>query len=119
MTDPKIITSEMRAGIWQAELTGTAPDQVTVSHAGTKLEGVSVEGDPSRGCWRITVPIPAAAMSDGVQTFVVQDGQGATFADFAIAAGDVLADDLRAEVALLRAELDMLKSAFRKHSSES
>ena len=39
--------------------------------------------------------------------------------DFTLMAGDAVADDLRAEVELLRAELDMLKRAFRRHCLET
>ena len=39
--------------------------------------------------------------------------------DFTLIAGEPLADDLRAEVELLRAELDMLKRAFRRHCLET
>jgi hypothetical protein len=38
---------------------------------------------------------------------------------FTLIAGDVLGDDIRAEVDLLRAELDMLKRAFRRHCVET
>jgi hypothetical protein len=33
-------------------------------------------------------------------------------------AGDVLEDDVRAEISLLRDELEMLKRAFRRYASE-
>lgn len=62
------------------------------------------------------MPIPAERIADGVQTFVIRDrrtDQG--LASFAIVAGDALAEDIRAEIGLLRAELDMLKKAFRRH----
>ena len=38
---------------------------------------------------------------------------------FTLIAGEALGDDLRAEVSLLRAELDMLKRAFRRHCLET
>jgi hypothetical protein len=38
---------------------------------------------------------------------------------FSIVAGDALAEDIRAELSLLRAELDMLKKAFRRHCVET
>ena len=38
---------------------------------------------------------------------------------FSIVAGDALAEDIRAELTLLRAELDMLKKAFRRHCVET
>jgi hypothetical protein len=34
-------------------------------------------------------------------------------------AGEVLSDDFRSEVSLLRAELDLLKRAFRRHCLET
>ena len=40
-------------------------------------------------------------------------------ASFSIVAGDALAEDIRAELSLLRAELDMLKKAFRRHCVET
>jgi hypothetical protein len=55
-----------------------------------------------------------------VQTFLVREaGSGATLGHFTIVAGVPLEADLRAEVDLLRAELDMLKKAFRRHCVES
>jgi hypothetical protein len=38
---------------------------------------------------------------------------------FSIVAGDALAEDIRAELSLLRAELDMLKKGFRRHCLET
>ena len=39
--------------------------------------------------------------------------------DFALMSGDALSYDIRAEVTLLREELDMLKRAFRRHCLET
>jgi hypothetical protein len=44
---------------------------------------------------------------------------GETLAHFTIITGVPMEDDLRAEVDLLRAELDMLKRAFRRHCVET
>ncbi len=115
----KIINAELRAGVWTGELVGDIPQDIHVRHEGKALEGVTINALQERGSHRISVPIPANLISDGVQTFVVQDGTGHTLTHFSILAGDVLAHDLRAEVALLRAELDMLKQAFRRHCGES
>lgn len=66
------------------------------------------------------MPIPAEAVADGVQTFVIFDAAGSTrLGDFTLIAGEAVSDDLRAEVELLRAELDMLKRAFRRHCLET
>ena len=59
--------------------------------------------------------MPPHLFNDGLQTFVVSDESGATVTSFSLLAGDALADDLRAEINLLRNELDLLKKAFRQH----
>lgn len=111
----KIINGELRAGVWSGELVEGTADGLRVLHEGQALDGVTATALPDRDSTRISVPVPSTLISDGVQTFVVEDGTGRMLASFAILAGDVLAHDLRAEIALLRAELDILKSAFRKH----
>ena len=113
----KIINAELRAGVWTGELTGGSAEGIAVLHEGKALNGVTTTALPGRDSTLIRVPVPAELISDGVQTFVVQDPDGRTLTSFAILAGEVLAHDLRAEIDLLRAELDMLKSAFRKHVS--
>jgi hypothetical protein len=66
------------------------------------------------------VPIPAEALSEGVQTFLIREAaSGDKLAHFTIITGVVMEDDIRAEMDLLRAELDMLKRAFRRHCLET
>lgn len=70
--------------------------------------------------WLVQVPVTPEAVSDGVQTFLIVDSVSDTVLNsFTIVAGEALGDDLRAEVELLRAELDMLKRAFRRHCLET
>ena len=70
---------------------------------------------PARG-----LCVPADSLSDGVQTYLVNDARsGDKLASFTILAGDTLSDDIRAEIDLLRAELDMLKKSFRHHCNET
>jgi len=104
-------------GVWEGLITGSdsEPD-VTVSHLQRPITGVEVTQSP--GGWSVRVPVPPETLSDGVQTYVVQAGDD-VIGRFAIAAGSALDDDIRAEVDLLRAELDMLKSAFRRHCVET
>jgi len=55
-----------------------------------------------------------------VQTFLIRDRKtGDTLNSFALLSGDALSYDIRAEVILLREELDMLKRAFRRHCLET
>lgn len=111
-------------GVWHGALKHTAnsdwrPD-IEVTHLGDAIDGVAVTQDPGEGHWVISVPIPVERISDGVQTFVIRDRWAdQVLGSFALIAGDALAEDIRAEMSLLRAELDMLKQAFRRHCVET
>lgn len=112
--------TSMVAGVWQGALTGQfdAPPTLRVTHLNTDVPGVEVQ--PCEDGWSVRVPIPAHLISDGVQSFVISEAKtGETLSSFAILAGDALAEDIRAEMDLLRAELDMLKRAFRRHCVET
>ena len=110
-------------GTWRGVLRRDGPDDwvpdLVVSHQGTALDGLAVV-PVGPGEWRLELPIPAALICDGVQTFLVTErGGDEVLARFAFVAGAPLAEDLRAEIELLRAELDLLKRAFRRHCAES
>jgi hypothetical protein len=112
------------AGIWEGVLTrdgsGTDAPALRVTHEGKPIEGVEITALADPGVWAVRIPVPAGAISDGVQTFLITDAAtGEELDHFALIAGEALADDIRAEVDLLRAELDMLKRAFRRHCLET
>ena len=92
-----------------------------VTHLDQPVLGHTLDEDPARaGIWFFRVAIPAELISDGVQVFIISNRATAErLASFTILAGDVLGDDIRAEMELLRAELDMLKRAFRRHCLEA
>ena len=117
----QFINTHIKAGVWQGDLVGagSTPPALKVTHLGTALDGVSCVHDPVHDVWRVTAPIPAALISDGVQTFVISGTDGVTLGSFTIMSGAPLADDLRAEIALLRSELELLQKAFRNHCAES
>ena len=120
MTKFHFVTTEMRAGTWHGTLTGAGADfEVQVLHDGTLLENVTCHYDAQHDLSHIKVPIARSLINEGLQTFIVSDKNGHKLAHFTLLAGDALADDLRAEIALLRAELDMLKSAFRTHCAQT
>jgi len=107
----------LRAGVWEAVLSADAEPGVEVLHQGSllpRLTVVALAGRP--GEWLLRLPVPPERLDDGVQTFVlrVRDG-GQTLGHFSIVSGVPLEADLRAEIDLLRAELDLLKRAFRRH----
>jgi hypothetical protein len=121
MTKHSFINTQLKSGIWEGDLTGagTTEPQLKVTLLGVPLDGLTCTHDRTRDVWRVQVPIPAQAINDGLQTFVVTDASGTTLTSFSLLAGDALADDLRAEIDLLRSELDLLKKAFRQHCHDS
>lgn len=122
MSELAITQSRIAKGVWSAKLTGPADAQpnIKVTWFERVVEGVKLTPEVEGGAWSLSVPIPQDAVAEGVQTFLVTDGaDGTRLADFTLVAGEALAHDLRAEVELLRAELDMLKRAFRRHCVET
>ncbi len=124
MSDLKLTKLRFRNGIWaglisNAPGTGARPD-ISVMFRDQPVPGVELHEGEAAGEWILQVPIPAEAIADGVQSFVVFDAPSSSrLGDFTLIAGDAASDDLRAEVELLRAELDMLKRAFRRHCQET
>jgi len=116
----QFINTEIKAGIWRGDLVdaGDTAPKLRITHLGIPLEGVVCEHDTVNDLWRVATPIPQALISDGVQTFIVRDASDGTLGSFTIVCGEPLVDDLRAEISLLRAELDILKRSFRRHCSE-
>ena len=113
--------TRLTAGVWEGVLTGAGPDEpvLTVTHQGVPVAGIALQHDPADPQWHVSFPIPAKLIGDGIQTFVIHDAHGQTLASFTLLCGDALAEDIRAEVDLLRGELDLLKSAFRRHCNSS
>jgi len=125
MSKLQLTKTRLVEGVWHGVLTlpDTAcsqPPAISVTHQGVALAGVDVVENRADNHWEVRVPIPAQLISDGLQSFVISNPDtGETLESFAILAGDALADDIRAEIGLLRAELDMLKRAFRRHCAET
>lgn len=113
----------LRNGVWEGRLSGGSGLQrpeLQVRYLDLPVENVSVIESDEPGNWDVSIPIPTHAVADGVQTFVIFDAVGEfKLGDFTLIAGEAISDDLRAEMELLRAELDMLKRAFRRHCLET
>ena len=117
VTGTKIIN-----GIWQGIVSSenTETPKLAVHLLDKPVANVQLTEDHAKGHWLLQVPIPVDAIAEGIQTFVITDAEdGTRLAHFHLMAGEVLGDDIRAEVDLLRAELDMLKRAFRRHCVET
>ena len=125
MSGLTVTKTRIYAGVWEGVVqTGRdhqeAPD-ISVSHLGQELENFELTNDPEvTGQWFLCVPIPPELLLDGVQVFLICEKEsGEKLSSFTIVTGEPLEDDIRAEVELLRAELDMLKRAFRRHCLET
>jgi hypothetical protein len=122
MSALELTKTRMKEGIWEGILTqgGDEKPQIVVTHQERPVEGVTLTHDAAGGRWVLQVPIPRAAIADGVQTLVIRDVRAdSSIGHVTLIAGEALGDDIRAEMDLLRAELDMLKRAFRRHCLET
>lgn len=125
MAELTLTKTRIRGGLWEGLLAVKGEEfytpDLTVTLQDKPVEGVKVipHGEVP-GSWMVTVPIPASSLSDGIQTFLfVENNEQQTLGSFTIVTGEPLSDDIAAEVDLLRAELDMLKRAFRRHCVET
>ncbi|MDU8910715.1 hypothetical protein [Aestuariicoccus sp. MJ-SS9] len=124
MTAYALTKTRFKEGVWQGLLTAISKDlpapEIAVTHLDQPLRGVTVTETKDPGRWVLEVPVPMDAVGDGVHTFLILDANADAVLDsFTLIAGEALGDDIRAEMALLRAELDMLKRAFRRHCVET
>lgn len=122
MSNLTVTGTKITNGIWQGIVSSDSKGvpKLDVRLLDKPVANVQLTEDPAQGHWLLQVPIPSDAISEGVQTFVISDAEdGTTLAHFHLIAGEVLGDDIRAEMDLLRAELDMLKRAFRRHCVET
>lgn len=108
-------------GVWEGLLTGVTADRPVIEAllSGKAIEGVEMTPLQGKaGQFAVRVPIPASAVNEGVQTFLLCLGDE-VLTQFTLVAGLPLDEDIRAELALLRAELDLLKRAFQRHCAET
>jgi hypothetical protein len=117
--------SRIRSGFYEGLLTTRAKLKsepvLELRLLDNTLGNLDLAPDPKlKKTWTVRAEIPAATISEAVQTFIISDvATGKTLDSFAMITGAPLQDDLRAEISLLRAELDMLKQAFRQHCVET
>lgn len=121
MKAPTLTQTRFANGIWEGTLSGTSGPLPIVEalHRTTALARVEVVPLPGKqGGFAVRVPIPATVLSEGVQTILLRlDGD--VLAQVTIVAGVPLEEDVRAEISLLRAELELLKRSFRRHVTET
>jgi hypothetical protein len=122
MSKLQLTKTRMRQGVWQGILTQDSKEKpnISVQHQNADVPDVKLEWNEAAKHWLLSIPIPPEMIADGVHTLLIldQDG-GEKLGDVTLIAGEALGDDIRAEMNLLRAELDMLKRAFRRHCLET
>lgn len=127
MTDLIVTRTRLADGVWEGRVqrpdgAPDAPPPIRVSLDGQDIAvGVALEPIAEElGVWSLSIRIPPEALGEGLHSFVISDAEtGGRLADFSVAMGLPLESDIRAEMELLRAELDMLKRAFRRHCVET
>lgn len=126
MSELTLTRMRLAEGVWEGILSGRAASEprLLVRHCDElvgEAETVATdEGSTDDASWLVRFQLPVDRLSDGVQTFVIEDANtGDVLAYETVFAGAFVDDDIRAEVSLLRAELDLLKRAFRRHCSDS
>ena len=123
MSTLKLHKIRFQNGLWEGLLEApgaTETPAVQVLHHDRPLTEMQLDPQPNDGQWALSFKVPQSALTDGVQSFLICDQNGnETLGELTLIAGDAVADDLRAEVELLRAELDMLKGAFRRHCRDT
>ncbi|PLS22818.1 hypothetical protein [Neptunicoccus cionae] len=121
LLNKKQIVGGKYIGLMRARGKGNPAPALEMLHLGSVVGSVTVEPIGTDGDnWEVTATIPAELLTDGVQTFLlVMEGDTEILDRFSVITGEPLEEDLRAEIELLRAELDMLKRAFRRHCTET
>lgn len=123
MSELVLTRTRFLQGVWEGVLHDKSPgsgDPTLSVLLDDKPVGVPDLERDAEGSWSVRFPVPPRLLGDGMHTLVFADeASGDVLDTFAIIAGEALGDDIRAEVNLLRAELDMLKRAFRRHCTET
>ncbi|QFT58444.1 hypothetical protein FIU94_06350 [Sulfitobacter sp. THAF37] len=122
MSTLELTKTKMRQGVWEGVITGAGAEtpKLEVTHQERAVDSFELVHNDKADHWLLSITIPPEAVSDGMQTLVIRDCAADTdIGHITLMAGEVLGDDIRAEVDLLRAELDMLKRAFRRHCVET
>ncbi|WP_372990968.1 hypothetical protein [Sulfitobacter sp.] len=122
MTQLSLTKTRMIEGTWQGVITGASETkpEISVTHANVSVPDFKLVHNDASNHWVLTIPMPAAAIADGIQTILIIDRQADQKIGEIVMIGDeVYGVDLRAEMDLMRAELDMLKRAFRRHCVET
>lgn len=108
----------LRGGVYMGALWSRQPTAIEALHDGRVVAEARLTRAPGQDdTHHVALDLPASILTDGVQVIELRSAAtGAVLDRIAILAGNDLTENLAAEVALLRAELDLLKDAFRAYA---
>ena len=115
----RIEPTRFAEGIWRALLSESsdlkAPrPRIDVLLQGRPIRGVRVDTLDMEICYELSVPIPPKAIGFGTyMLLIVGQGSSKVLSRIVLSGGDLNGEDLRVEMAELRAEIDLLKRLFR------
>lgn len=116
-----LVRTTLQAGRYEGVLTGAGQTEIEALHKGRIVGVAQVIAHPSEpGAMYVALDLPADVLSDGVQVVGLRStATGEVLDRVTLMAGDALDEDIRSELVLLREELEMLKSAFRRHCADT
>lgn len=116
-----LIRVRLSGGRYEGLLKANAPIGVEAVHEGRVIAAARIDADATApGMYRVTLDFPASVIGEGVQVIRLRGVETQRVLDrVTLMAGAPLDEDIRAELALLRDELEMLKRAFRRHCAET
>ncbi len=111
----------LHGGRYEGVYTGPGAVDVEAVHEGKVVAVADVTAEAAQpGRWRVALDLPPSVIGDGVQVIALRStASGAVLDRITLMAGEALNEDIRADLALLRDELEMLKRAFRRHCVET
>ena len=119
MDDETLVQVRLQGGTYEGVLTATRCDGIEAVHQGKVVAAAELHPNPAApDTQRVVLELPPVVLSEGVQVVSLRSvSSGAILGRITLMAGAALAEDVRAEIALLRDELEMLKRAFRRQAS--
>lgn len=122
MAELKLERTGLKAGRYSARLTvqGQVPVLEFVHQEKVVATAQTSPIDGAADMYDVTAEMPVQVLGDGVQVLALRSAVDGTVLDrLTFLMGDALEGDFRAELALLREEVELLKSAFRRHCVET
>lgn len=118
----------VKGGVWSGLLQASeAPVRLCVLHEG-EVVAEAMTAVTAEGGWQVTAELPGRVIRDGVYSLLLVEAQGGpgdppgvtaqVLGRLDLRAGQALPVDLLAEIAQLRAEMDMIKREFRRLAAE-